>query len=692
MLNLIAFAAVFAVSNAASNRPREFRNKDAPLVFNQQHKAALRKRARPGLASKVKNKIKGSAKKKENKNLASILFPGVTPEEYDFDEKIDMFVDIVASKKTQIPYEYNDLPVCPGPRVERRNRMRRNIGAKLQGYNYKPSPYPMKVLEDKYCSPICLVKISMRKVMWMRSLIERQYRIQMTLDSLPVLMKSNEFRYSVRGYPVGFKTSDGGEDKYYLYNHLRFQVGYNRQENDKIHITSFEVHPVSIKHEVDGDAVKFDTQIETCDAQRKNNVVNDPANYLPLPSKDEFPNSGILEVVYSYEVYWNEQFIEWTDRWDIYLSGAPDDEIHYFAIVNSLMVVVFLTCAVFIIMVRTLKKDIAAYNDISLDDEDLEETGWKLVHGDVFRPPKNGQMLLSICVGTGAQIGVAVIITLTFALLGLLNPMNKGETLSTILILFVLSGSVAGYISSRLYKFCDGKAWKRTTILTAIGFPGLLVSMFLCLDLFLTFAGAATAVSVWTIISIFLLWTCVSTPLVFVGSYFGYREDKIECPTKTNQIARFIPECPWYAKAPQTWILSGLLPFGSVSIEVLFIMAAVWLHQIYYAIGFLLFVVIILALTCAEVAIVMNYLQLGAENHQWMWRSFVNCAFTGVYLLMYSLWFLSSKLSLVGLLPVLVYVTYMSMMSITLGLFCGSIGFLSCLAFNKIIYSAVKVD
>ena len=41
------------------------------------------------------------------------------------------------------------------------------------------------------------------------------------------------------------------------------------------------------------------------------------------------------------------------------------------------------------ILIRTLRRDIAQYNQDSEDMEDaLEETGWKLVHGDVFRPPK----------------------------------------------------------------------------------------------------------------------------------------------------------------------------------------------------------------------------------------------------------------------------------------------------------------
>lgn len=41
------------------------------------------------------------------------------------------------------------------------------------------------------------------------------------------------------------------------------------------------------------------------------------------------------------------------------------------------------------IIIRTLRRDIAQYNKEEDDLEDaLEETGWKLVHGDVFRPPK----------------------------------------------------------------------------------------------------------------------------------------------------------------------------------------------------------------------------------------------------------------------------------------------------------------
>ena len=38
-------------------------------------------------------------------------------------------------------------------------------------------------------------------------------------------------------------------------------------------------------------------------------------------------------------------------------------------------------------------QDIAQYNDQAALEEAKEESGWKLVHGDVFRPPTTAPML-----------------------------------------------------------------------------------------------------------------------------------------------------------------------------------------------------------------------------------------------------------------------------------------------------------
>lgn len=81
------------------------------------------------------------------------------------------------------------------------------------------------------------------------------------------------------------------------------------------------------------------------------------------------------------------------------MRGNPDDEIHVFAILNSILIVLFLSGVVAMILLRTLRKDISTYNEMQTLEEAQEESGWKLVHGDVFRPPSFSPMLLSVLAG-----------------------------------------------------------------------------------------------------------------------------------------------------------------------------------------------------------------------------------------------------------------------------------------------------
>jgi len=641
-----------------------------------------------------KKKTKGLIRKRET-TLSQVLFPGVSPNSYTKGESMYILAELVDSKKSPIPFEHYDLPSsCRKPNFATSSKMnlrkmsmnRQNLGSRLQGRDLNPAPYKIEALFDVPCEVVCTKTLNLKDIRKLRMLTERSYRVQLSIDQLPLLMRSKQYNYAARGYPLGFRSAGsypGIVDSLYLYNHLKFEITYQEDPSsfEGIRITGFDIHPVSYDY-----GVGIDMKAPTCPIDP---MVNDPAHYLSLKMG---ATEAAKDVAFSYEVKWTKSDLDWTDRWDVYLIGSPDDDIHYFSIVNSLMIVLFLTAAISTIMIRTLRKDIALYNEMQTLEEAQDETGWKLVHGDVFRPPQTSPLILSILVGTGAQIGTASVGVLFCSILHLLNPLKKGQTLTGILFLYVLSGSVAGYTSARLYKFMDGKDWKRVTVGTAVGLPGAFVIIFSILNIFLSFAGAATAVSFFTIVKLFLLWVCVSTPLALVGAYTGFRAEKFDVPTKTNQIARVVPAVPLHLDPRISCFMGGVLPFGSVCIELAFILSALWLHQLYYVMGFLLAVVFILILTCAQVSMVLCYLQLCAEDYRWWWTSFFNTATAGFYLFLYSLWFLISRLDMVGLLPVVVYVTYMGMISFCFALFCGSIGFLSSLFFCKQIYGAVKVD
>ena len=87
---------------------------------------------------------------------------------------------------------------------------------------------------------------------------------------------------------------------------------------------------------------------------------------------------------------------------------------------NSVVTAVLLTGFLATILIRVLKNDFTRYARADLEDQDEEEeSGWKLVHGDVFRPPANPLLFASL-VGSGVQLLCLVIGLLILA--GLRSP------------------------------------------------------------------------------------------------------------------------------------------------------------------------------------------------------------------------------------------------------------------------------
>lgn len=162
--------------------------------------------------------------------------------------------------------------------------------------------------------------------------------------------------------------------------------------------------------------------------------------------------------------------IKWAARWDQYLR-MHDTHIHWFSIINSIVIIFCLSAMVAIIVIRALRRDLLRYNTPAEDREAAEEeTGWKLVHGEVFRAPVKGG-LLCVFVGTGLQVLGMLTLVVIFAALGFLSPANPGTLLTAFLILFAFMGTVAGYFSTRLYKLMELTDWRQNTLYTAMVFP-----------------------------------------------------------------------------------------------------------------------------------------------------------------------------------------------------------------------------
>merc|ERR1719162_2571089 len=125
------------------------------------------------------------------------------------------------------------------------------------------------------------------------------------------------------------------------------------------------------------------------------------------------------------------------------------------------------------------------------------------------------------------------------------------------MLLFTFMGMLAGYITARFYKLFNGDDWKLTTMLTACLYPGLFFMIFFVLNLFIWGQKSSGAVPFTTMFALLVLWFGISVPLVFLGSYFGFKKAAIELPVRTNQVARQIPAQPWFIQPLFTALVGG---------------------------------------------------------------------------------------------------------------------------------------
>jgi len=186
-----------------------------------------------------------------------------------------------------------------------------------------------------------------------------------------------------------------------------------------------------------------------------------------------------------------------------------------------------------------------------------------------------------------------------------------------------------------------------------------------------------------------LLWFGISVPLVFVGSYFGYKEPTIEDPVKTNQIPRQILGQAWYMQPIFSIPIGGILPFGAISIGLFFRLNSIWLHQFYCIFGFLFIVFVILMVTCAEITVILCYFELCSKDYNWWWRSYLTVGSSAFYLFLYAAFYFFTKL---GMTKLVSRILYMPIMSYSFFVLTGIIGFYACLWFVRTIYLSVKID
>ncbi|KAF2271252.1 uncharacterized protein EI97DRAFT_471346 [Westerdykella ornata] len=622
---------------------------------------------------------------------SAFYFPGVAPTSYKTGDHVPLHVDRITPADSNndpklrsvfsFDYYYDNLHFCKpegGPQY-----IRESLGSILFGDRIQTSPFELKMAVNESCKALCTDQVfTPEDANFVNSKIYMGYDINWLIDGLPAAQLLQEEGSGQVFYSPGFALGTVDGEQAMLHNHYDIWIDYHEAGPNQFRVVGVLVDPFSTT----GAALQDDGSWQC----------GDPEHPVVLSVVAD------TKVTFTYSVFWRLSPTPFATRWDKYLH-VYDAKIHWFSLINSAVIVVFLIGMVSTILVRTLKKDIARYNRLeqftledfgangSVEEGVQEDSGWKLVHGDVFRPPKN-PLLLSVMIGNGAQLFMMAGLTIVFALLGFLSPSNRGALGTVIIIFYTLFGFVGGYISARVYKFFHGESWKQNFFYTPVALPGFVFAVFFLLNLFVWARGASGAVPFTTMLILVIIWFVISVPLSFAGSWIGFKQPVIGTPVRTNQIPRQIPPSGGYLRPIPSMLLAGILPFGAIFVEIYYIMNSIWFSKVYYMFGFLFICFGLMIITSAAVTVLMIYFLLCAEDYHWQWRSFFTAGASAFYVFASALLYWLKMVSFASWTSGILYLGYSALLSLLFFFLTGTIGFFASWMFVLKIYRSIKVD
>ena len=593
--------------------------------------------------------------------------------DYSHETESHLFIQAgpLSSRISIIPIGYNTLGICNSKKIIKAED---TLGEILTGQTLYTTGHIAHTKVNKYCQILCNNDFGDIYTKIMKRLIKRKYFANYYLDKLPAgLMKINYLKkiFNIE-YNKGIPLGEYIDGKYMIYNHLQFHILLNKVDDNKYNIVGFNILPMSIKHNSENPIC------ETENGQILNNIDKEK-QYLNTDEK----------ILYTYDIIFEDSDITLASRWDHYKTSKS--KIHWTGIIISNCLIILIAIIISYILAKNVSKDINKYNYKVSTSEYVDDNDWKQLSGDVFRAPLRNKILLCSFLGSGIQLFFMITVTLFLGVFGFLNPENRANLLNIGILFFCFMGLPGGYISSNMYKFFGGKKWIKNTILTSFLFPGTIIFGYIIVNIFLTKEKSNAAVKISDIMSLFSLWIFCTFPLVLIGSFLGIKTKTVQINIKINPIPSIIPNKPWYLHYKFLVLITGIIGFLTIFIELNYVMSALWKHEIYFVATFLWISIFLFTFITGELSILVIFWNLCYGDYNWWWRSFIIGASPVIYFVIYSIYyFFSLKIKTIS--AMVVYFEMMSFISAMTMFISGSTSVFFTFGFLNKIYSKIKTD
>jgi hypothetical protein len=260
---------------------------------------------------------------------------------------------------------------------------------------------------------------------------------------------------------------------------------------------------------------------------------------------------------FTYSVDWSATSKPYRSRTARYCDlPFAQAEVRKYAVVNSFVLAFLLFFLAVFVITKFVNADSRRAEIDEFQAEPRADSGWKLVHADVFRVPA-APGFLSMLIGFGSQALSAavgfVIANLVFRLF-----LKYNSTLIVGFIVYAISGVVGGYFSGRFYRrWTNSRDWIAQTSATAAFGPTLFVFWKIVMAIPAAVMGAGQTIHYATWFTGALLFAVVVLPLTFVGAITGrhwFFSNEDEARVSLNK--RAIPPTPFYLR---TFAISAVI-------------------------------------------------------------------------------------------------------------------------------------
>ena len=265
-------------------------------------------------------------------SASAFYLPGVAPTTYKKDDKVALNVNhltpALSAKDSQLHSVFSFDYYHPAFRfcrpAEGPKDVSESLGSILFGDRIFTSPFELNMLQNESCKALCEEQqFDQRAAKFVNRRIWQNYNLNWLIDGLPAGQPytdpSTNTDFTLRGFPLGMVDK---EQKAVLNNHFDIVIDYHDAGKDQYRVVGVLVVPSS--------------RADSSNSGGKASC-GDGSN-----EKDLFLNEeGETTVTWTYGVYWRPSKTAWATRWDSYLH-VFDPRIHWFSLINSSVIVVFL--------------------------------------------------------------------------------------------------------------------------------------------------------------------------------------------------------------------------------------------------------------------------------------------------------------------------------------------------------------